>query len=59
MKKFLSLFLSLCLMTGPGIFASADEAVFAGGSGTAEDPYQIATGEQLAAFSTRLHELMK
>ena len=56
MKKFLSLFLSLCLMTGPGIFASADEAVFAGGSGTEEDPYQIATGEQLAAFSATVND---
>ena len=41
MRKLLSLFLALCLMAGLSAFASADEAVFAGGSGTAEDPYQI------------------
>ena len=56
MKKFLSLFLTLCLMTGLSAFASADEAVFAGGSGTAEDPYQIATAEQLAALSVTVND---
>ena len=56
MKKFLSLFLALCLMAGLSAFASADEAVFAGGSGTAEDPYQIATAEQLAAFSATVND---
>ncbi len=33
-----------------------DESIFAGGSGTAEDPYQIATAEQLTEFAGSLSE---
>ncbi len=56
MKKFLSLFLSLCLAIGLCAFASADEPIFAGGSGTEDDPYQIATADQLLALSATVND---
>ena len=56
MKKFFSLFLALCLATGLCAFASADEMLFAGGSGTEDDPYQIATAEQLLALSATVND---
>ena len=43
-----ALLLTLCV---PAAFA---EAVFAGGSGTTDDPYQITTAEQLAAVAENL-----
>ena len=56
MKKFLSLVLALCLATGLCAFASADEPIFAGGSGTEDDPYQIATADQLLALSATVND---
>lgn len=60
-KKVLSLLLTLCLvMTFVPMAAFAEDAqnisvwdgstaaAFAGGTGTAEDPYQIANGAELA-----------
>lgn len=54
MKKLLSMLLTLALMLCAA--ALAEPTVFAGGSGTAEDPYQIATAEQLAAFASSVND---
>ena len=43
MKKAVSVFLTLCLLCGMSTLSYAEESMFAGGSGTEEDPYQIAT----------------
>ena len=55
-KRFLSLLLCLCLAAAmfPAVSRAAEtpSSVFAGGSGTAEDPYQIATVEQLWQFAS-------
>ena len=56
MKKFLCLFLALCLATGLCAFASADASIFAGGSGTEDDPYQIATADQILALSATVND---
>ena len=56
MKKSLSLFLALCLAIGLCAFAYADGTIFAGGSGTEEDPYQIATADQLLALSETVND---
>ncbi len=56
MKKTLSLFLALCLAIGLCAFASAGEALFDGGSGTADDPYRIATAAQLAALADTVND---
>lgn len=45
----IAMLLSVCAVSG-----FAEESAFAGGSGTAEDPYQIATAEQLAAVAENL-----
>ncbi len=37
-------------------YFAADPSVFAGGSGTKEDPYQIATAKQLAYLSSSINE---
>lgn len=55
-KKLLSLFLTLCPAFGMCAFAAADETIFAGGSGTQEDPYQIATADQLMALSAAVND---
>ena len=47
MKKLLSLLMTLVMLLGLSTAAMAEEDVFAGGSGTEEDPWQIATAEQL------------
>lgn len=39
----------------PGIWTDHAAAAFAGGSGTAEDPYQIATPEQLAKLAADIN----
>ena len=67
-KKILSLLLTLCLaMTFVPMAAFAEEtqnisvwdgntaAAFAGGTGTAEDPYQIANGAQLAYLASSVN----
>ena len=67
-KKILSLLLSLCLvMTFVPMAAFAEDAqninvwdgsiaaAFAGGTGTAEDPYQIANGAQLAYLASSVN----
>ena len=67
-KKVLSLLLTLCLaMTFVPMAAFAEEtqnisvwdgntaAAFAGGTGTAEDPYQIANGAQLAYLASSVN----
>lgn len=55
-KRFLSLLLCMCLAAAmfPAVSQAAEtpSSVFAGGSGTAEDPYQIATVEQLWQFAS-------
>lgn len=54
MKKTASIFvLGLLLALLLPVGASAAENGFSGGTGTAEDPYQIATAEDLAAMSFR------
>ena len=56
MKKFVSLALCLALALAwlPGAAAgAANGASFAGGSGTADDPYLVATAEQLDAVRNR------
>lgn len=54
MKKYriLSLLLTLVMVIGlfTGLTVSADAYSFAGGSGTRNDPYLIATAEQLGSF---------
>ena len=67
-KKLLSLLLALCLvMTFAPMTAYAEDAqninvwdgstaaAFAGGTGTAEDPYQIANGAQLAYLASSVN----
>ncbi len=67
-KKLLNLLLALCLvMTLVPITAFAEDAqninvwdgstaaAFAGGTGTAEDPYQIANGAQLAYLASSVN----
>ena len=44
-----AMLLSICAVSGV-----AEGTTFAGGSGTADDPYQIATAEQLAAMAENL-----
>ena len=55
-KRLLSLLLCLCLAAAmfPAVSRAVEtpSSVFAGGSGTAEDPYQIATVEQLWQFAS-------
>lgn len=52
MKKFLSkltfMILILCCIYNINTYAATNEAGFAGGSGTENDPYQITTKEQLS-----------
>ena len=55
-KKLLSLFLTLCPAFGMSALSAADETIFAGGSGTQEDPYQIATADQLLALSAAVND---
>ena len=56
-RKPLSLMCALAVMLAalcvPGL---AQSAIFDGGSGTAEDPWQIATAEQLAAFAASVND---
>ena len=56
MKKLLSILLSACLLLGLCAFAHAEESPYAGGSGTAEDPWQIATAGQLLSLSASVND---
>ena len=56
MKKVFSLVLAMCLMLGMGISGSAESSLFAGGTGTAEDPYLISTADQLLALSATVND---
>lgn len=56
MKKLLSILLAACLLLSVCCLALAEESPFAGGTGTAEDPWQIATAEQLLALSAAVND---
>ena len=56
MKKLYSMLLALCLMMAMCAFASAEATLFVDGSGTEDDPYQIATVDQLLALSETVND---
>ncbi len=56
MKKLFSILLALCMAFSLCAAASAEALPYAGGSGTEEDPYQIATAEQLLALSAAVND---
>ena len=56
MKKLLSMMITVCLLICACAIAYADEGIFAGGSGTEADPYQIATTDQLLAFAASVND---
>ena len=56
MKKLTSLLLALSLMLAMCAVASAETKIFAGGAGTEDDPYQIATAEQLLALAATVND---
>lgn len=56
MKKLVSMLLALWLMMTLCAAANAEGPLFAGGSGTEEDPWQIATTEQLLALSATVND---
>ena len=56
MKKLLSILLVLCLMPAMCAVAAAEAPIFAGGAGTEDDPWQIATAEQLMALSATVND---
>ena len=56
MKKLTSMLLALCLMLAMCAVATAEGSIFAGGAGTEDDPWQIATAEQLLALSTTVND---
>ncbi len=56
MKKLFSILLALCMAFSLCVAASAESSAYAGGSGTEEDPYQIATAEQLLALSAAVND---
>ena len=56
MKKLLSLLIAACVLVSACAIASADEGIFAGGTGTQEDPYQIATTDQMLAFAVSVND---
>ena len=51
MKKLTSMLICLCLMLAMCAMATAEASIFAGGAGTEDDPWQIATAEHLLALS--------
>ena len=55
MKKLFTILLVLALALGLNA-ALAESSPYAGGTGTAEDPYQIATAEQLLALSAAVND---
>ena len=56
MKKFLSILLCAMVALSVCSFGLAEESPFAGGTGTADDPWQIATAEQLLALSASVND---
>lgn len=56
MKKLFSILLALCMALSLCVAACAETSPYAGGSGTEEDPYQIATAEQLLALSAAVND---
>ena len=56
MKKLTSMLLALCLMLAMCAVATAEAPIFAGGAGTEDDPWQIATAEQLMALSATVND---
>ena len=56
MKKLFSILMALCIAFSLSATASAESIPYAGGSGTEEDPYQIATAEQLLALSAAVND---
>lgn len=56
MKKAFSLILTFCLILCLGTSALAEGSIFAGGSGTEEDPWQIATADQMLAFAKSVND---
>ena len=56
MKKLTSMLLCLCLMLAMCAVATAEASIFAGGAGTEDDPWQIATAEQLMALSATVND---
>ncbi len=56
MKKLLSMLITLALALMLCVAANAEPALFNGGSGTEEDPYRIATVEQLTAFAASVND---
>ena len=56
MKKLLSILMTLCLMLAMCAVATAEAPIFAGGAGTEDDPWQIATAEQLMALSATVND---
>lgn len=56
MKKLISVLLALCLALALCAGAIAEASIFAGGSGTEDDPYQIATLEQFLAFAASVND---
>ncbi|MBQ6233295.1 MAG: hypothetical protein IJJ80_07270, partial [Clostridia bacterium] len=56
MKKLFSMFLILCLMAILCAVATAEVPIFAGGAGTEDDPWQIATAEQLMVLSATVND---
>ncbi len=56
MKKLISVLLALCMALTMCAGAIAETSVFAGGSGTDDDPYQIATLEQFFAFAASVND---
>ena len=56
MKKLTSMLLALCLMLAMCAVATAEASIFAGGTGTEDDPWQIATAEQLMVLSATVND---
>ena len=56
MKKLTSILLCLCLMLAMCAVATAEAPLFAGGAGTEDDPWQIATADQLLALSSTVND---
>lgn len=55
-KKLILTLTTLVLMLTLGVAAVAEPSIFEGGNGTAENPYQIATVEQLMAFAASVND---
>ncbi len=56
MKRLISTLLALCLALMLCAGATAEASIFAGGNGTEDDPFQIATLEQFLAFAASVND---